>query len=587
MRTGGSDVRLLLFIVGYTLFTATALAQQSVGASKDDDSHYDIRQDVLIKTPSGATLSAIVVRKKGVLDRLPTLLTLDIYTDPVKTIARCKPAAARGYVCVGADVRGKRLSPDSIAPYEHDAEDSSAVLDWIVRQPWSDGRVGMRGGSYSGFTAWAAAKHKHPALKTIAVSAPAIPGLGLPMYNNIFLNANYGWAFYTTNNKYLDEKTYQDPKRWSDLQRNWFASGRPYREIDQVDGTPNPWLQRWLQHPAFDDFWQQMAPYRLDFASIDIPVLTITGYYDDGQISALHYLREHYRYHTKAEHYAVIGPYDHFGTHADRKEPILRGYRIDPVAQFSTPDLILGWMDYVLRGGPKPALLTDKINFEVMGANEWRHAPSLEAMSAKRLRLYFSEAHAGDRLQLTAAKPTQSATISHRVDLANRQVYNNYNSYPFPIVGAKFDYITELRFISKPFTKSVVISGVFAGSIGVIVNKKDFDFGVTVYEMMPDGTLFNLASSLQRASFTNDPTRRQLLSPGKVTRIPFETTVVSRKLTPGSRLLILFDANKNPSAQVNYGTGKDVSDESVADAKEPLNILLRNDSFVDVPLDEK
>jgi predicted acyl esterase len=77
-----------------------------------------------------------------------------------------------------------------------------------------------------------------------------------------------------------------------------------------------------------------------------------------------------------------------------------------------------------------------------------------------------------------------------------------------------------------------------------------------------------------------------LLSPGKVTRIPFETTVVGRRLAAGSRLLVLFDVNKNPSAQVNYGTGKDVSGESVADAGEPLHIRMHNDSFIEVPVSE-
>ncbi|WP_116807916.1 CocE/NonD family hydrolase [Steroidobacter cummioxidans] len=576
-------MRRLLFVVGSALIFSASFAQQTPGPTDDDESRYDIQQDVAIKTPGGATLSAVVVRIRDVSDKLPTLLTLDIYTDPVNAVTRCKSTALRGYVCVHADTRGKRLSPEPIVPYEHDAEDSQAVLDWITRQPWSDGRVGMHGGSFSGFTAWAAAKRKHPALKTIATSAAAIPGLGLPMYRNIFLNANYGWAFYTTNNKYLDERTYNDPQRWSNLSRNWFASGRPYREIDQVDGTPNPWLQRWLQHPTYDEYWQQMVPYGRDFAHIDIPALTITGYYDDGQISALHYLSEHYRYRPKAQHYAVIGPYDHFGTHAPRKEPVLRGYELDPVAQFSTPELVYEWMNYVLRGGPKPTLLKDRINFEVMGGNEWRHAPSLDAMSAKRLRLFFSDIRNGDRLQLAATKPVKSGSVLHIVDLADRRVYHNFNSYPFPIVGAKFQYITELQFISEPFADSTVISGAITGTMSVVVNKKDFDFGVTAYEVMPDGTLFNLGYSLQRASFARDPTRRQLLSPGKTTRLSFTTTVVSRKLAAGSRLLMLFDVNKNPSAQVNYGTGKDVSDESVVDAGEPLRVLVRNDSFIDVP----
>jgi hypothetical protein len=67
--------------------------------------------------------------------------------------------------------------------------------------------------------------------------------------------------------------------------------------------------------------------------------------------------------------------------------------------------------------------------------------------------------------------------------------------------------------------------------------------------------------------------------------VKFETTMVSRQMLPGSRLLVLVDAIKNPSAQVNYGTGKDVSDESVKDAGDPLKIEIQGGSFFEIPLD--
>ena len=307
------------------LLAGTLSAQQPQPVAPTDDALYDIQDDVLIRTRDGATLSATVVRPKGLPGPLPALLTFDIYTDPAAFRARGKATAAHGYVSVIADTRGKRLSPDPIVPYEHEAADTGEVIEWIARQPWSNGQVGMLGGSYSGFTAWAATKHMPAALKTLAVSAAAIPGLGLPMYNNVFLSANYGWVFYVTDNKYLDERTYNDNDRWTRLLENWFSSGRPYREIDQVDGTPNPLLQRWLRHPAYDAYWQAMVPYQRDFAHITIPVLTISGYYDDGQVSALEYLKQHYRYNPRAEHYLVIGPYDHFGTHRASKAEALRG----------------------------------------------------------------------------------------------------------------------------------------------------------------------------------------------------------------------------------------------------------------------
>jgi len=147
----------------YFLLAATAASSVATGQVErpTGKERYDVQADVLIRTEDGATLSATVVRGADSSERRPALLTFDIYTDPAMYVARGKDAVDHGYVGVVADVRGKRLSPDPIIPYEHDAADTYAVIDWIARQPWSDGRVGMRGGSYSGFTAWAATKRLH------------------------------------------------------------------------------------------------------------------------------------------------------------------------------------------------------------------------------------------------------------------------------------------------------------------------------------------------------------------------------------------------------------------------------------------
>ncbi|QOW20446.1 CocE/NonD family hydrolase [Lysobacter ciconiae] len=297
----------------------------------EKERRYEVADDVLIHTPDGGTLSALVVRPRIAQRPLPTALLFTIYTDETGNKQAAETAAAHGYVGVVADTRGKRLSPDPVEPYEREVDDTYAVIDWISRQPWSNGEVAMYGGSYSGYTAWAATKLLHPALKTIVTYVAAMPGLGLPMWNNVFLNANYGWGFYVSNNKSLDNEVYRDPDRWDALNNKWYASGRRYREIDKVDGTPNPLLQRWLDHPAYDSYWQAKAPYREDYARIDIPVLSITGYSDDGQISALHHLTEHLKYNRNAEHYLVVGPYDHFSAQTRRKPRELRGYTLDPV----------------------------------------------------------------------------------------------------------------------------------------------------------------------------------------------------------------------------------------------------------------
>lgn len=542
--------------------------------------------EVLVPTRNGATLSAVVALPDPLpAERLPALLEFTIYTDPPRHEAEVAEYAARGYAGIVANVRGKGKSTDVIVPYEHDAADTHAVLDWIVDQPWSDGRVGMLGGSYSGFTAWAATKRKHPALKAIATSAAAIPGQGLPMHNNVFITANYAWAFHVTNNRTMDNSVYEDRDRWQRMTREWFESGRPYREIDAIDGTPNPLLQRWLRHPAYDGYWQRMVPYGREFARIDIPALSITGYYDDGQISALQYFKEHLKHRRQADHYLVAGPYDHVGTHQPVKPGVLRDYAIDASAQIDSRELKLGFLDHVLRGKPRPSLLAGRVNLQVMGANEWRSAANLDSLHGIPMRLYFSGERSADGFTLANRAPPATSRVVHEVDLANRRLFHNYHAYPGQIIQGPLRYVTESVFATAPFESGATVLGSFRGELQFVTNKKDFDLGVTVFEAMPDGKLFHLGYALHRASYAENPARRRLLSPGKPQRLKFETSLMGRRLEPGSRLLVLVDVHKQPLAQVNYGTGKDVSDETVKDAGEPLRIEISSGSYFEIPLD--
>ncbi len=153
------------------------------------------------------------------------------------------------------------------------------MIGWIAAQPWSDGRVGMYSGSYNGFTAWSAARQMPKALKAIAVGAPARPGVDVPMEGNIFWNFVYAWPFYTTDLKGPDDAIYNDSERWNRLNRNWYVSGRAYRDLDKIDGKPNPIFDEWISHPSYDAYWQQMVPSSRELAQMKIAVLQTAGYY--------------------------------------------------------------------------------------------------------------------------------------------------------------------------------------------------------------------------------------------------------------------------------------------------------------------
>jgi putative CocE/NonD family hydrolase len=549
--------------------------------AEDDRRRYEINEDSVIKTTDGTTVSAVVIRPKGA-GRLPTLMEFSIYTD--HAAEDVKESAAHGYVGVYAFTRGKGGSSAPIEPFEHDGLDAQAVIRWIARQPWSDGRVGMYGGSYNGFTQWAAAKNRPSALKAIMPSASAVPGLDRPIQRGIFVNGFYPWVPYTTDNKWADNVTYNDDARWNLLNRTWYLTGDSYRSLERLDGTPSPIYRRWLAHPSYDAYWQRMVPYKAEFANIDIPVLQTTGYFDGGHTGALYYFTEHHKYNPNADDTLVIGPYSHTGGAQHQSEDVLDGYTIDPAARIDIHQLRYAWYDYLFKHGPKPELLSDTVNFEVMGKNEWRHAHSLEQMSTDHVRFYLGPALGALRARLSDQPPTAEAYVDQVVNFADRTDVNWVPSSQ--ILSGSLDTHNGIAYATAPLDHPTEIDGALSGQLDFIVNKKDMDISIIPYEELPDGNYLRLSEEFMfRMSYLKDPSHRQLLTPGMRSRVPVECAcITARKLSAGSRLVMLVSINKRQDREINYGTGRDVSDETIDDAKEPLKIRWFGDSYIDMPL---
>src|SRR6266850_5395684 len=422
---------------------------------EDDERRYVIDRDILVTTGDGARICALTIRPRQATGRLTALLNFTIYADSEQNSSEARRTASHGYVGVEGLTRGKACSPESPVSHEHDGADADALIAWIVAQPWSDGRVGMYGGSYEGFTQWAAAKHLPPALKAIMPSVTHAPGIDFPMDGGIWLSFVYAWPFYTLNLKGLDDTTYFNFERWNRLNHDWYVGGRAYRELDKIDGTPNPVFDTWIAHPTYDSYWQSMIPYENDFANIKIPILQTAGYYYGGPGAAVYYLTQHYTYNPGAEDYLVIGPYDHvlgqrgLVTALGDTTYVLSRYKVDPVALTDFGELRYQWFDYIFKGAPKPALLKDKVNYQVMGANVWKHAPSISAMSDQALRYYLIALRSGENYRLTERNPGTTTTVVQNVDLADR---TDVDRRPAGggIVGTAIDTWNGISFVSNP-----------------------------------------------------------------------------------------------------------------------------------------
>lgn len=529
-----------------------------------------------IKT-TRATLTATIIRKRDLKGNEPAILYNNIYAGEKDNLFAMR-AAIRDYVGVVVNTRGKRNSSDKIEPFEHDSDDLYDIIDWISKQKWCNGKVGMTGGSYLGFSQWAALKKMHPALKTIVPQvAVGIGAMDFPMTNNVFMPYTAQWLSYVTNNNFVDQADFENYAKWYSVRNDYYSKGLKFSDFDSISGKRNPIFQKWLQHPAQDKYWQKMIPYKEDFSKINMPILSTTGFYDDDQRGALYYFNEHHKYNKKAEHYIIIGPYSHQAAQSFASND-LYGYKLDEVAKINLIDISYDWFDYILKQKAKPSILKDKINVQIMGTNQWKHFDSMEKTSSKNLKFYFNT----DKASTVFTKPVKSSFLSQTVDFKIRNEADKYYSS-----GKDSIYISSSKLVieSEPLDRDIIIDGSFTGNIKLAINKKDIDLSIDLVQVKPNGSIFSLSDYIGRASYAKDNTKRQLLTPNKVEEIPVKNSIfVGCKIEKGSKLVIIYGATKNNFWQLNYGTGKDVSQESIKDAKEPLEIKWYNDSYIQIPV---
>ena len=550
---------------------------------QDHKRRYTINDSIVIPMKDGAEVSVVLVQRKGSsTTKKSAILVSSIYTGT--NLASAMLAASKGYVGVIANTRGKRLSKSDIKPLEYENTDVYEVIEWISKQSWSNQKVAMFGGSYNGFTQWASLKHKvHPALKTIVPMVAIAPGIDYPMENNVLHNYSYSWNFYVTNNKFLDFVASNDFNRWNTLKSTWYKTGVAYNKLDSLDGQVNKLWNTYMQHPSYDNYWKKMIPYKEEFAKIDIPILTITGYYDDSQRGAMYYYNQHHKYAKNPNHYLLIGPYDHW-TAQSKPQESLRNYKLDKSALINIEeDIIYQWFDYILNGKEKPSILKDKVNFQVMDTDTWMHKPSLSAMTNDTLKFHLNATKIDDFYGLKSeANPSK---VDMTVDFKDRESMNNTEYYPWPLEKDNINLKDGLIFKSEALKEDVIINGSFTGNLEFSINKKDADYSVIVYQLTPENKYFHLSYYIGRASFAKDREHRNLLIPNKKAKVSFDNSkLISKKIEKGSRIVIVVNVNKNNNAQINYGTGKDVNSESIKDAKIPLKITFTGNSSISLPI---
>jgi uncharacterized protein len=566
---------------------ALFLVMHGAAASADpvaDAAKVTLEWGVQIPLRDGVHLNATVYKPAGNATPAPCIFTLTPYISQ-SYHDRGMYFAAHGYPFLTVDVRGRGNSEGVFRPLIQEAKDGYDVVEWLARQPYCNGKVSMWGGSYAGYDQWATAKEFPPHLATIVPVASPVAGIDFPAPHNMFVPYDMQWLTFVSG-RASQLAIFGDDAFWTSAFRRWYESGAPFRMLDRIVGNPSPTFQEWLSHPDGDAYWDSYNPTAAEYAKLELPILTITGIFDGDQPGALaHYQR--YMHATdgagRARHFLVIGPWDHAGTRTPQAE--FGGLKFGPASLVDLPKLHTDWYAWTMGGGARPEFLKKAVAYYVTGAERWRYADSLEAITASEVPLYLG-APAGDASDALGggAMTTRrhgGGSDHYRYDPRDTSIAAVESLEPAGVLVHEQTLNvarSKLVYFSEPFVDDTELSGFFRFVAFIAVDQPDTDFVVGIDEVMLDGTIMPLTGDMLRARYRESSTAPKLVRTRSALRYEFSHfTFASRMIKKGSRLRLVLRAADSIGLQKNYNAGGVVADESVRDAR-PVVVTLYHDS---------
>jgi putative CocE/NonD family hydrolase len=541
-----------------------------------DESNVDMQWAVKIPARDGVKLNATVFTPHRQKEPLPVIFTFtpyigDSYTD------RAMYFAMHGYVYALVDVRGRGNSGGEFEPFVNEGRDGYDAVEWLAKQPYCNGKVTMWGGSYAGFDQWTVLKEFPPHLATIVPAAAAHPGVDFPFQYNIFAPYDLQWLTFTsgaTGNGSL----FGSSSFWGAKAREMYMSHLAFQDFDKLVGNFSTVFQKWLKHPTADAYYDAMVPSPEQYKKMSVPILTITGHYDGDQPGAFTFYKRHMQYGTaeaKANHYLIIGPWDHPGTRTPKAE--VGGLKFGEASVLDLNKLHTEWYDWTMKGGAKPQFLKKRVAYYVVGAEQWKYADSLESIANSR-KVFFllSYGSAGDvfysgRLleTYTGHWPASDSWTYDPLDTRPGAAEPDDEPNGLTSQRAVLNLFGEgVVYHSELFDEATEISGFAKLTLWLQMDVPDTDLEVDLYEILPDGGSVELTSATMRARYRESLREAKPVPAGKIEKYVFDNfTFFSRQISKGSRLRLLIRSMNSTGAEKNYNNGGVVAAETGKDAK--------------------
>jgi putative CocE/NonD family hydrolase len=491
-----------------------------------------------------------------------------------------------GYAVVMQDVRGRYASAGAFDVLNQEGPDGYDTLNWIAGQPWSDGKVGMIGGSYLGIAQWRVALLNNPHLKAIfpvvAGSDEYLdryysPGGALKLGHRLLWMSDNLTAPGTAKPKFAD-----------------YINHLPLRTVDRsATRRTLGFYQTILNHPAYDSFWKDLS-VRENIERVRVPVFAVGGWYDnfvESDLQAFTALRKLYG-RMDDKHRIMIGPWAHNMStpfqgvsYGDDSSSPIRSYQIE-------------WFDHWLKGAPLKDSKEDARRFSpetwhavraevdeapvhifVMGVNRWRDEPDWPLARAKTEALYLASERAANSLNgdgILQWKPDRAKTLDESTDSFTYDPRNPVPTrggavccdpkiFPWgPIDQRPVEKRKDvLVYTSAPMKQDLEVTGPIRVVLYASTSALDTDFTAKLVDVFPNGEARNLTDGILRVRYREGLEKAELAEPGKVYPLMIDAGVTSNVFLAGHAIRIEVSSSNFPRFDRNPNTGRAFADETV------------------------
>ncbi len=512
--------------------------------------------------------------------RFPTVLVRTPYGKGSDLPAGYQAFINHGYAVVMQDVRGRYGSGGAFDILNQEGPDGYDTLNWIAGQPWSDGKVGMIGGSYVGSAQWRVALLNNPHLKAIF---PVVSG------SDEYFDRYYspGGALKLGHRLLWMSENLTPPgtakPRFSD-----YIDHLPLRTVDRsATRRTLGFYQTVLNHPTYDSFWKNLS-VRENIDRVHVPVFAVGGWYDNFVESDLEAFSALHKLYGRLDdkHRIMIGPWAHNMstpfpgvTYGDDSSSPIRSYQIE-------------WFDHWLKGAPEDARRFSPeawhavraevdeapVHIFVMGVNRWRDEPDWPLARARSTALYLASGRAANGLNgggILQWKPERAKTLDISTDSFTYDPRN-----PAPTLGGAvccdpkifpWGPIDQrpvekrkdvLVYTSAPVKQDLEVTGPIRVVLYASTSALDTDFTAKLVDVLPNGEARNLTDGILRVRYRDGLENAELASPGKVYPLVIDAGVTSNVFLAGHSIRVEISSSNFPRFDRNPNTGRPFADET-------------------------